>query len=251
MNSIYIYDGSFMGLLNLLDYLLKSKIKPYNIKAQGYQGSLFDYLINLNFDGQNTTDVFIKKYGQNNFQHIYYVFLSDENNKELIIYYYLLNYAKYGANLTRMRNLKCVSETLRISKYVGHEAHKMKGFIRFKELNNHLLYATFAPSANVLEIVSWHFKKRLANEYWLIKDEKRQIISIYDKKDFYIIKEENFNLKDFILSANELQFQNLWQTFYDTISIKERANERCRMNFMPKKYWPYILEVSDKDEKSY
>ena len=38
----------------------------------------------------------------------------------------------------------------------------------------------------------------------------------------------------------------MWKSFYDTIGIKERNNERCRMNFMPKKYWKYIVEMSDK-----
>ena len=176
----------------------------------------------------------------------YYVFLSCEENKELIIYYYLLNYLKYGSNLPNMRNLKCVSEMLRIHKKVGNEAHKMKGFIRFKELKNNLLYASFAPDNNVLELISIHFKKRLAHEFWLIKDEKRKIISVYNKKEYYILNEENFNLKELLFSENEEIFGKLWQTFYDTIGIKERENPRCRMNFMPKKYWPYIMEVSDK-----
>ena len=41
-----------------------------------------------------------------------------------------------------------------------------------------------------------------------------------------------------------------WKDFYKTIGIKERKNDRCRMNFMPKKYWKYILEMSDENEKS-
>lgn len=250
MNNVYIYDGSFINLLNLLYYLFKNNIRPTNIKKKGYLGSLFDYLIELDLSKINKSDAFIKKLGKTVFHHIYYVYLSEEENKEIIIYYYLLNYFKYGPNLNKMRNLKCVSETLRISKKVGNEAHKMKGFIRFKELKNNILYANFAPDNNVLEIVSLHFKKRLANEYWLIKDEKRKIISIYDKKDFYILNEETFNISEYILSDNELKMATLWQTFYNTIGIKERKNPRCQMNFMPKKYWPYIIEMSGENEKS-
>ena len=47
------------------------------------------------------------------------------------------------------------------------------------------------------------------------------------------------------ISDREEDIENLWQTFYHTIGIKERQNDRCRMNFMPKKYWPYLLEVRD------
>ena len=32
--------------------------------------------------------------------------------------------------------------------------------------------------------------------------------------------------------------------FFKTISIKERKNPRCQMQFMPKKYWKNLLEVN-------
>ncbi len=250
MNNIYIYNGEFNALLNLLAYFFQNKIKPSNIKKEGYLGNLFDYVINLNLDNKDLTSQFINYFGKYNMHQIYYVFLSNEDNKELIIYYYLLNFFKYRENLVKMRNLKCVNETLRICKKVGNEAHRFKGFVRFKELKNKILYATISPDNDILEIISVHFKKRLKNEYWLIKDEKRKIISVYDKKDFYILKEDELNIKDLILSDSEKDMERLWKTFYDTVGIKERTNERCRMNFMPKKYWHNILEVSGEIEKS-
>ena len=36
-------------------------------------------------------------------------------------------------------------------------------------------------------------------------------------------------------------YEELWKLFYENIGIKERKNEKCRNNFMPKKYWKYIL----------
>ena len=53
---------------------------------------------------------------------------------------------------------------------------------------------------------------------------------------------ENLVIDD-TTSSNEEMFDDLWKTFYKTIGIKERKNERCRQNFMPKKYWQYITEV--------
>ena len=52
------------------------------------------------------------------------------------------------------------------------------------------------------------------------------------------------------LSECEEDVLELWKNFYKTIAIKERTNERCRMNFMPKKYWKYIIEMSDEIEKN-
>ena len=52
-------------------------------------------------------------------------------------------------------------------------------------------------------------------------------------------------MADYLISNDELDIQNLWKEFYKTIGIAKRKNDRCRMNFMPKKYWKYIIEVSD------
>ena len=144
-----------------------------------------------------------------------------------------------------MRNLNCVNEALKISKHVIRETHKFKGFLRFKELSNNVLYTEIKPDNNILYLLSIHFKNRLKNEYWIIKDAKRRIISLYDKKLFYIYNESDFDLKEIIYDSNESVIQNLWKEFYKNIAIKERKNEKTRMSFMPKKYWENIIEVAE------
>ena len=44
-------------------------------------------------------------------------------------------------------------------------------------------------------------------------------------------------------SQEEQHFQKLWKTFFNTISIKERTNPRCQMQYMPKKYWKDLIEM--------
>jgi len=44
----------------------------------------------------------------------------------------------------------------------------------------------------------------------------------------------------------ELDIEDLWKTFFQTIAIEERKNERCQKSFMPKKYWKYMIEMEDK-----
>ena len=149
-----------------------------------------------------------------------------------------------------MRNLESVNQALKIARYVGHETHKMKGFIRFKELKGNILYAEMAPENNIIFFISKHFQERLRNEFWIIEDTKRELISIYNKNKFYITSSKHFTLLEKELSETEEDIEVLWKNFYKTIAIKERVNRRCRMNFMPKKYWKYIIEMSDEIEKS-
>lgn len=239
MDYVFIYDNTFTGLLNLIVYLTNKKIKPYNIKNEYYSPSLFEKTIKLNVNNSNIHDYIIKKTTSPIYSTLYYIFLSSDPNKEPIIYYFYINAIKYKNKIFNMRNLKCVNKALKIVKYVKSETHKYKGFVRFKETNN-ILFAEISPENNVLELLSIHFKKRLKNEYWIIKDVKRNIYSFYNKKDF-IIK----NNIDLNLDIKKDNYQDLWKLFYNTVGIENRTNERCRRNFMPKKYWKYLVEMSD------
>lgn len=246
MNNVYTYDGDFLSLLNLIDYLIKHNVKPYQIKDSSYSPSLFDTIIPLDFCINNKIiDEMVSIFGKYVFQSLFYVYLSTEKNKEIILYYFILNAFKYPSTILKMRNLKCVREVLRISQYVSHESHKMKGFLRFKELTNAILYAEISPTNNVLYLITNHFKKRLGSEYWIIKDVVRGIYALYNKKKILYVLEEDFQMKEIFFSEEEKKIEYLWKLFYQTTGISSRRNNRCRMNFMPKKYWSFITEVRD------
>lgn len=246
MKNVYIYDGDFLSLINTILYLLKNNITPENIKTEKYTPTLFENTLHLVVpQNEKIMEHLLKTLGNYPVRATYYVFLSNEENKELILFYFFKNALKYREKIMYHRNLRCVSEVIRISNYVCHEGHKMKGFLRFKELEGNVLFAEMEPTNDVLFLISCHFKKRLKNEFWIIKDNKRKIISIYDKKNFTIVGEEEFKLMNTKESELEETIENLWKTFYKTIAIKERKNDRCRMNFMPKKYWKYLTEVSE------
>lgn len=249
---VYLYDGSFNNLLNTIEILIKEKIKPIKIVSEEcLENDLFS---NIKKKTLSKDTIFLKKLqniSKEFFKVVYDVFLSDKQNKELIMYYFILNGLKYGSKIIYLRKLKCVNEALNISNYVRREAHKLKGFVRFRKLETNFYLAYISPTNNVLGYLANHFKNRLANESWMIYDLKRDLLCIYTKNKYIIITVKDLEKNDFKFSSDELEFANLWQTFYKTIAIKERKNERCRMNMMPKKYWPYMIEMSDEIEKSY
>lgn len=250
-NYIYLYNKDFISLLNLIKYLLTNKILPNNIKDISYQPNLFEETLNLEItQDDKVIQEIISATSLNIFNTIYNVFLSNEKNKELLIFYFLIHSLKHKNKIFYMRNIKSVQEALRVSRYVGHETHKMKGFLRFRELKGKVLYAEIAPENNILFFVSKHFKNRLKNELWIIEDTKRNLISIYNRRDFTIVSSKDFVLLEKELSETEENIEELWNNFYKTIAIKERTNSRCRMSFMPKKYWKYITEMRDEIEKS-
>ena len=64
----------------------------------------------------------------------------------------------------------------------------------------------------------------------------------------FMIKKDT-NLDNIKLDKEEKDIENLWLTFFETIGIEERKNKRCQMNFMPKKYWKYMIEMESAYEK--
>ena len=243
---IYLYENTFDNLLNLINYLLKNKIIPTGIKNLDYVPNLLEetYYPNIEMDNSLISRI-VDKIGEKAFATACHVFLSNDEDKEILIYEFLYNSLKYKRNIIYMRNIDSVNKCLKLSSYVTKEAHRLKGFVRFNKSKNGILCSFIEPENDVLILLSNHFKNRLKNEKWIIIDKKRKVLSYYDTKNYYIMDEDLFYLK---FDLEEDIYEDLWKEFYKTIGIKERKNDRCRMNFMPKKYWKYIVEVSD--EKS-
>lgn len=248
MNNVYLYNSSFESLLTLIFSLIDKEIKPDDIKSEyEYTPNLIDKFLYLKID--NKDEIFNKYNNKLTYPIIYScykVYLSNDERKELIIYYFIKNSLIYKNKIFDHRYLNCVLHTIRISKYVSEEAHKLKGFLRFKELKSGVLYAEMSPNNNVIFILAEHFKKRLMNEKFLIKDVNRGIYAFYDgKKIYYLNNDELINLK-IDITNNEIEIENLWKTFFNTVGIKERENKKVQMNFMPKRYWKYIIEMENK-----
>ena len=239
-NFVYLYDGTFNNLLNLIYYLIINKIKPNQIiNERKYCISLFDNVVKPNINC--VFEIYL--IGKENFRLCNYVFRTSYEYKEILIYYFILNAFKYKDKTKYMRNLICVNRTLKLANYVSRENHKMKGFLRFTETKKGFLYAEVEPENNILDLIAFHFKKRLSNENWVILDKKRNRLCFYNKKDLFIVKKSDIASIKIEISKNETEIENLWRCFFNTIGIKERENKRCQMNFMPKKYWKNILEM--------
>lgn len=239
----YLYDGIYSSLLSLIYTLIKSNTNPNSIKSEEeYQSNLFMEPIYLKLENKALVDKLKKEVSMLVLYEAYYVFLSNIDNKEMIIYGFIKNAIKYKNTIFYRRDIDVVSETLRISNQVKGEAHRMKGFLRFKKMNN-FYYATMEPTHNIIWIITRHFKERLKDECWIIKDSKRGIYAIYDTKKVTYLKENDVIKLNLDLSNEEVLFEDLWKTFFKTVAIKERTNLKCQMNHAPKKYWKNMLEM--------
>lgn len=250
VEDIYFYDGSFDGLMTVIYYCLANKIIPLNILVRKELNlDLFSNYRDFETDASKASSLtknIPKKISKVSLYITYNVYLSNNEKKEMVILYYLINGFKYGIKINNLVKLNCVIKAKKISKYVRNEAHKLSGFIRFKELDNGIFYSEIGPENNVLQIVSNHFKNRLSNENWIIRDVKHSLVSFYENNKITILKDIYFNFDLINKSNREKEIDGLWKKFFETIAIKERNNKRCQMNNMPKRYWQYMNEMEDK-----
>lgn len=239
MNKVYLYDSKYSSLIALIIELIRNKIVPFNIKTKdNYEINLLDETIYLDVDINNLTCFY--KLPKMVIRDVYYLFLSDHKDKELLIYEFIKNAFKYREKVYEYRNIDAVNETIKVARYVGSEAHKYKGFVRFKSVSGKFYYAEIEPNNNIIGILVHHFKARL-NEPWIIHDLKRKIYAFYDLKKVFYIRDDI----DLEIDTKDETYEDLWKTFFKTIAIKERKNPRCQMNFVPKRYWNHMLEMED------
>jgi probable DNA metabolism protein len=247
VNNTYLYDGTIEGLFNIINSSLNLKIIPQNIIAEDkYIDNLIEVPVFIVSSHEKFSIIsnLIKNISTYSLYNIYTAFLSDNENKENIILKYALSVLKYGSKFDYMKNNDNLIAINNISKKVVRESHKLKGFLRFKEIKSNILYAEIEPENNVIEVLAKHFKERLKNEVWIIKDKKRNLVTLYNKKEYIILK-SNGEIDKLINNTEEELYQKLWKNYFNDISIKERKNLKVQMNFMPKKYWKNLIEMED------
>lgn len=140
-----------------------------------------------------------------------------------------------------------VCKIFELSRAVSNEAHHLLGFVRFSELDNGVFFSKISSKNNVLSLLATHFHVRMPMENWMIYDEMRTLAVVYQKGKVPIFVSGESIDKERIqrVSKNELEFQELWKSFFESICINERKNEKLQMQNLPKRFWDNMVEMQD------
>lgn len=125
---------------------------------------------------------------------------------------------------------------------ISYETHRMLGFIRFEKSAQGIWYSHIEPDNDIVDLVAPHFKTRLPNERFIIHDVKRNIFSVYNGKDIVTFKSNN--PITVYLDEDEVAFQKLWGTYFESVAIKERKNKKLQDNFLPHRYRKHMSEFT-------
>ena len=139
-----------------------------------------------------------------------------------------------------------VEKVFELSRNVGGEAHSYKGFLRFRELLNGVLYAEIEPKNQILTCLAPHFADRFPLENWMIHDKAHQMFAVHEAgKKWVILWGEEIDETVFEkVSDKEEEYARLWKGFCRTIAIESRTNSRCQLQHLPLRYRGKMTEFN-------
>ncbi len=243
--NIYVYDGSFEGLLTAVFEAYYRRDCPERILSRvTLQESLLDRYTYISADAEKAYRVYNavkEKISAMSLKRIYYVFLSGDIDAGTLIYNYLILGFKMKSRLDLHLSDQRVLAVHNLSRKVMGESHRMNGLLRFQMIYDEVYYAPMEPAYNIISVIAPHFKERLGCQHWVIHDIKRGLVAIYDKS---ALRYEETSFKgSFLKEYGEADYQRLWRGYFREIAIKDRINPRLQKKNMPARYWKYLAEM--------
>lgn len=248
----YAYDGTFEGLLTVIFEAYERKAWPDQIvNEQRQQPSLFATHITVVADEAKAGRVWrglLQKISTAARLQLAKAFLSELPGIEMLVYQYVKLAFDSKVNIEENYAADCVRELAQINKQVFRESHRMEAFVRFQKTADDLFYAVIEPDFNVIPLIEPHFANRYADQRWLIYDLKRNFGIYYNLQEVIQVQFEsapakrNSNIPVCVLNEDELTYQKLWQTYFNSVNIRERKNIKLHLRHVPVRYWKYLSE---------
>lgn len=251
---IYVCEDSLEGILSAVHAAYMSRYgHEYQSIAAGdcIENSLFAEMIPVETDmdkAGRVADAIIHKISGYAWHMVKYAAMSCHMDKADTIYRFLVRGFRVGRGVTEQLADPAVNRMMKLEREVSRETDHFYGFVRFRELSNGILFAKIAPKHHQIPLAAEHFADRYPMENWMIYDERRHEVCVYEAgKGWWIAKDVTPDLRIIDdVSDSQKQFEQWWKSFYETIGIRERENPRCRMNMMPKMYWSNMPEMMGK-----
>ena len=251
---IYVFDGTLEGLLTaVFDSYERKAVTVKLVSAEHYLPDVFQEnytVISEDSKAKRVWSGLRKKLDADWMKNFYKSFLSEQPET----FQDLFDFARYifdqpGGAEENFGN-RYVLAVSQMSHKVHREKHRMEAFIRFQQTGDGIFYAHIDPDFNVLPLISDHFRKRYADQKWIIYDLKRKYGLFYDLEkveeitfDFTAEMSPALNaLPAQVLDPKEELYSLLWKDYFRSTNIPARKNMKLHIRHVPKRYWKYLSE---------
>ena len=251
-NIILVCEDSNIGILSGVYEAYEKKLNHASTYLQVGEGEnlkLFSSYIQVSpskLKAEKVIRTIDRRFGRETLQIILEALGSTDRSKGQAVYQMIVHgiRGEYKGKLIDCFSCDAVVKVVALSTTVWHEYHHLYGFVRFRELNNGILYAQIHPKNNVLDFLGDHFSNRFPNEHFMIHDEVHGICLIHGARKEWFIVEENLVQLEHLpeVSEREVWIQDLFRYFCQKISISERENLSLQQQLLPLRFRPDMVE---------
>lgn len=239
---IYLIDGSIDGLFTAIFNAYLTKKTPTAVTDGDIQMEIDEEVVEIQTNEEKAVRVF-KKLDKilppSELEKIFIAIKSGDPCKFTVIFNYLVETINNDYSISDNFANPHVFRFDKLVSKINLEVHRFKGFLRFSKTDNGIYYAKYYPDNDINTLLLPHFAKRYKTMPFIIHDLKHNVISAYNNGKTKTVYTELEPIK----TSDE--FEKLFKIYYDTIFIKERKNEKCMLNFMPKRYHKNMPEKNE------
>jgi probable DNA metabolism protein len=125
------------------------------------------------------------------------------------------------------------------------DIHRMQGLLRFSPDSRGFYTARCEPDHFVLPALADYFTARFADSTaWAIIDEKRRLVLSREPGAFARIHGLDGSPES-TGNGEKDPWEELWRHYHKTINNESRDNPGLQRQFMPKRYWKYLPEMTN------
>lgn len=250
--NILCCEDSPEGIFTAIYEAYEKKLKPDETRIQlnsCYELTLFANYMTSVSDKTKTEKVvrtLRREFGEEVYYMLWQAIASYHEDKGDALYHAIAVGLKMKNKSRFMENLgeKAICRVFELSRNVNNEYLHLRGFTRFKELENKILFAEIGPKNNVITFLAAHFEERLPQENFVIYDSTRNIVVIHPKGRPFVVTGADY-LDPAVYtnySSEELLYQELFRHFCKKIAIEERKNENLQRQMLPLRFRDYMVE---------
>lgn len=247
--AVFLYDGSFEGFLTVLERLFSAKEEPGEISSSPpLHADLFHPPTTVETDVE-AADAFLVKVGQRISREtqrtLYHTFLSEAEGMEMALYRWLELGFRSGRRVEGLLSHDRVLPVNRLVRKVRFEAHRLKGFVRFRELAEGFWYAPLSPDHAVLTLIAPHFARRFSDQNWVLHDLKRGMAAVHDagRREWTTVPLELSGEPE--ASEKEVLCSELWKRYFAGVTVEGRMNRKLQDQHVPRRYRQHLTEFGD------
>jgi len=237
---VYFTDGTSECFYTAVFDAYKDE-NAYVTSEKYLQLSLGQSFVHVIADGEKVARVLnkIRRLDKNAVYDVELALRSRERDREQTAFLYVRELVRSGKSVRGKLSVSAVRRMMDLRSQVAGEVHRLKGFLRFSETADGVLYAPCSPDHDDVDLLAPHFIARLACPF-VIHDVWRKKALLYDGRECVVMPVDSAEIVE---SDRQQAFSELWKKYYRTVNIPARKNVRQQKGYMPVRYWKFLNEM--------